>query len=81
MLKRRFEELMEIQNDSAIEKSITGPTEESPKRRGFLRFPKSWKEVKQLGWKFILAFILFYLIRDSILYILIPYLIAKGLFF
>jgi hypothetical protein len=47
-------------------------------RAKWLRFPKSWKEVKQLGWKFILAFILFYLIRDLILYILIPYLVYEG---
>lgn len=48
------------------------------KRRGFLRFPRSWAEVKKLGWKFIVAFILFYLVRDVILYIIIPYLIYKG---
>lgn len=46
--------------------------------RKFGRFPKTWSEVKKLGWKFILAFILFYLIRDTILYIIIPYLIYKG---
>ncbi|MDZ4724052.1 MAG: hypothetical protein SGI97_09155 [candidate division Zixibacteria bacterium] len=44
-----------------------------------LRFPKSWKEVKSRGWKFILAFFLFYLIRDTILYIIIPYLIYEGI--
>ena len=54
---------------------------EQKKRRGFLKFPKSWAEVKKLGWKFVTAFILFYLIRDTILYIIIPYLIAKGIFF
>ncbi len=46
--------------------------------RKFGKFPKTWAEVKKLGWKFILAFILFYLIRDTILYIIIPYLIYKG---
>jgi hypothetical protein len=50
-----------------------------PKKRRFLKFPKSWAEVKKMGWKFILAFILFYLIRDSILYILLPYLIYNGI--
>ena len=57
------------------------PTAESapkPKRKWY-RFPRSWSEVKQLGWKFIVAFILFYLIRDSILYILLPYLAYKGI--
>ena len=68
-------------DDSLLNKSATRSEEVPKKRRGFLRFPKTWKEVKSLGWKFMLAFILFYLIRDSILYILIPYLIAKGLFF
>ncbi|MBO74267.1 MAG: hypothetical protein CMD33_03230 [Flavobacteriales bacterium] len=36
--------------------------------------------VKKYGWKLVLAVFMFYLIRDSILYILIPYLIARGLF-
>ena len=36
--------------------------------------------VKKYGWKLVLAVFMCYLIRDSILYILIPYLIAKGLF-
>ena len=64
-----------------LDKATAATAEASKKRRGFLKFPKTWKEVRRLGWKFMLAFILFYLIRDSILYILIPYLIAKGLFF
>lgn len=34
--------------------------------------------MKEKGWKVLIAFFLFYLIRDSILYILIPYLIYKG---
>ena len=36
--------------------------------------------VKKYGWKLVVAVFIYYLIRDSILYILIPYLIAKGLF-
>jgi hypothetical protein len=47
-------------------------------RKGF-KFPRSWAEVRKLGWKFVVAFILFYLIRDSLLYILLPYLIYKGI--
>ncbi len=43
-----------------------------------LKLPHSWKEVRALGWKAIVGFILFYLIRDSILYILLPYLAYKG---
>lgn len=37
------------------------------KEEGFKSF------VKQKGWKFVVVFILFYLIRDGILYIIIPY--------
>lgn len=36
--------------------------------------------VKAAGWKVILAIFVFYLVRDVTLYILIPYLIAKGIF-
>ncbi|MFQ5641871.1 MAG: hypothetical protein ACE5IR_28175 [bacterium] len=44
-----------------------------------------WKEVgfrgfvKQKGWKIMIAIIIFYLIRDSFLYLLLPYLAARGL--
>ena len=34
--------------------------------------------IKKGGWKLLVSFFVFYLIRDLILYILIPYLIAKG---
>jgi len=36
--------------------------------------------MKAKGWKIVLAVFLFYLIRDSLLYILLPYLAARGLF-
>jgi hypothetical protein len=45
-----------------------------------------WKEVgfrgfvKRKGWKMMVAIIIFYLIRDSFLYLLLPYLAARGLF-
>jgi hypothetical protein len=32
---------------------------------------------KRHGWKLVWSFIIFYLIRDTILYIIIPYLIAR----
>ena len=35
------------------------------------------KTIKKLGWKVVLLVFLFYLIRDSILYIIIPYFVAK----
>lgn len=50
-----------------------------PRRRSWLRYPRSWAEVRALGWKAIAAFVLFYLIRDLILYVLIPYLAYRGL--
>ena len=34
--------------------------------------------IKKGGWRLLIYFFMFYLIRDSILYILIPYLISKG---
>ena len=33
---------------------------------------------KRRGWKFLLIIISYYAIRDSIIYIVIPYLIVKG---
>ena len=36
--------------------------------------------IKKGGWKLLFYFFMFYLIRDSILYLFIPYLIAKGFF-
>ena len=54
------------------------------------KFINEWLEIKReggfklllqkKGWYVILAIITYYLIRDSILYILIPYLIYKGYF-
>jgi hypothetical protein len=33
-----------------------------------------------LGWKTLAAIFVFYLVRDVIIYILIPYFVAKGFF-
>jgi hypothetical protein len=35
--------------------------------------------LKQKGWKIVAAVFLFYLIRDSLLYLILPYLAARGL--
>jgi hypothetical protein len=44
------------------------------------RFKERCKHlVKRYGWKLVLAIVIYYLIRDSILYIIIPYLLAKKL--
>ena len=54
----------------------------------FLRkYTKIYKEdgfkavFKEGGWRVITYFVLFYLIRDTILYIIVPYLIVKGIIF
>ena len=36
--------------------------------------------LKAAGWKIVILIIVYYLVRDSLLYIVIPYLIAKGVF-
>ena len=33
------------------------------------------------GWKILFYFFMFYLIRDTIIYILLPYLVVKGIIF
>ena len=38
------------------------------------------KTIKKFGWKLIITIFIFYLIRDSILYIIIPYFAMKGIF-
>lgn len=35
--------------------------------------------IKKKGWVVVVAFFTFYLVRDSILYLLIPYLAIKGI--
>lgn len=45
----------------------------------WLRFPRSWREVRSMGWRMIAAFVLFYLVRDLVLYILLPWLAYQGL--
>tara|TARA_B100001996_G_scaffold381587_1_gene371318 strand:- start:1146 stop:1343 length:198 start_codon:yes stop_codon:yes gene_type:complete len=35
------------------------------------------KTIKKLGWKVLFLIFIFYLIRDGILYIIIPYFVAK----
>ena len=35
---------------------------------------------KKGGWKLLFYFFMFYLIRDTILYIFIPYVVGKGIF-
>ena len=57
------------------------------KSKFFKEYTKIYKEdgfkgvLKVGGWRVITYFVLFYLIRDTILYIIIPYLIVKGIIF
>ena len=57
-------------------------------KSNFLRkYTKIYKEdgfkgvLKVGGWRVITYFVLFYLIRDTILYIIVPYLIVRGIIF
>ena len=54
------------------------PRRPAGRLRRWLRFPRTWAEVRQLGWRAVLGFVLFYLVRDLILYVLLPYLIYRG---
>jgi hypothetical protein len=33
--------------------------------------------VRRLGWRAVVAFIVFYLVRDLLLYVLLPYLVYR----
>ena len=44
-----------------------------------VRRESGWKGLfKRYGWKLVVGFVVFYLVRDTILYILLPYLIFRG---
>jgi hypothetical protein len=43
------------------------------KKKGFREL------IKKRGWKFLLSIISYYVVRDTIAYIIIPYLIASGI--
>ena len=38
------------------------------------------KTIKEFGWKLFAIIFIYYLVRDSILYIIIPYFAMKGIF-
>ena len=38
------------------------------------------KTVKKFGWRLFAAIFIFYLIRDTILYLIIPYFVGKEIF-
>lgn len=35
--------------------------------------------IKEKGWKIVLVFFLYYLVRDSLVYIIIPYLVINNI--
>ena len=40
-----------------------------------------WRElVRQRGWKFFAGIVAYYVVRDTVIYILLPLLIARGIF-
>ena len=54
------------------------------KSKLLIKYTKIYKQdgfkgvLKEGGWRLLVYFFLFYLIRDTILYIIIPYLIVRG---
>jgi len=53
---------------------------EIPKRLWhYLKPPMSLKEAKQKGLRYLMLIILFYLVRDTILYIIIPFLAYRSI--
>ena len=66
------------------ERQAESPSIDQDQQGGFVR--RHFRKVigkfryyfKKYGWKFGVAIVLYYLVRDSILYILIPYLIARN---
>lgn len=53
-------------------------TEPKPKTRSAFRIPRSWADVKALGPKYVIGYVIFSILRKAVMYILIPYLIYKG---
>ena len=56
------------------------------KLRPFFELRQEWKKtgfrgcLKRYGWKFVAAFFVCYLVRDVLLYLLLPYLMARKIF-
>lgn len=74
----KTEPTLDTKAETTLDESQTKEKSKKLSLREILKFPLSWKEVKKAGWKFVAAFFIFYLVRDTILYIIIPYLIYKG---
>lgn len=46
----------------------------------YYRYNGFKKTIKRYGWKLFAIIFMFYLVRDTILYIIIPYFAMKGIF-
>lgn len=60
------------------DRTETTTTEPTPKKKSFFRIPRSWDDLKALGPKYVIGYVIFSLLRKAVMYILIPYLIYKG---
>ena len=52
--------------------------EPTPQKNSVFRFPRSWADLKSLGPKYVIGYVIFSILRKAVMYILIPYLIYKG---
>ena len=50
----------------------------TPAKPSVFRIPRSWADVKSLGPKYVIGYVIFSILRKAVMYILIPYLIYKG---
>jgi hypothetical protein len=75
IFRRFFTGLSQIRRD--LRAPLPGAAAMSRSRRIAARITLLFKNH---GWKLVWGFIIFYLIRDVVLYIIIPYLIATEMF-
>ncbi len=62
-----------LENSEAAE---SGPEQAPPKKLS--RFRQVYQRYRAKGKWFVVGFVLFYLVRDTILYIILPWYLAKG---
>ncbi len=55
----------------------SSPSEANSKRSKRARLKEIYRKY---GWKMLVGAVLLYLVRDVVLYLLLPYLIARGIF-
>ena len=64
----------EVSEDSEVAES---DAEQAPPKK-LSRFRQVYQRYRAKGKWFVVAFVLFYLVRDTILYIILPWYLAKG---